>query len=194
MEVEDRDDDPRLLALEAEIYDFMVKSAKPTHFPTKDELIAAGRMDLVEAIAVHGGYLAYGCDFDDDDDEAAGADDGYGDHGDGGDVKERGGQLQGGEWRDDAISSFPLETEPATVALDDNEVAVGWQDDEVLQQQRLILLLLLIPLFRLFSPLIDQFDCSVLLLLSYARSHYVFNISYCSEKWMSGKRAELRAF
>ena len=55
----------RILALEAEIFDFMEKSSKPCSFPTKEELIAAQRMDLVEAIVDHGGWLAYGWDLDD---------------------------------------------------------------------------------------------------------------------------------
>ncbi|XP_078429864.1 protein PTST homolog 2, chloroplastic-like [Wolffia australiana] len=57
----------RALALEAEIFDFMEKSSKPNRFPTKEELIAAKRMDLVEAIADHGGWLAFGWDLDGDD-------------------------------------------------------------------------------------------------------------------------------
>ncbi|CAA7395298.1 unnamed protein product [Spirodela intermedia] len=55
----------RILALEAEIYDFMEESSKPNCFPTKKELVAAMRMDLVEAIIDHGGWLVYGWDLDD---------------------------------------------------------------------------------------------------------------------------------
>ena len=55
--------------LEAEIYDFMMKSGNPRDFPSREDLIIAGRMDLVEAIACHGGWLAYGWDVDDDDGE-----------------------------------------------------------------------------------------------------------------------------
>ncbi|MQM19077.1 hypothetical protein Taro_052077 [Colocasia esculenta] len=136
---EDQDEDPSLLALEAEIYDFMLRSSKPTHFPTTDELIAARRMDLVQAIAKHGGWLAYGCGFDDGDDDGTGIDDGYGgDEGSGGDGKERGAQLPGGEWTADAISPLHLETGSETIAMEDGGIAVGWQDNMVLQQQRLI--------------------------------------------------------
>ncbi|XP_078436193.1 protein PTST homolog 2, chloroplastic-like isoform X2 [Wolffia australiana] len=62
-EVEGKEDGNRI-DLEAEIYDFMEKSGKPRHFPSKNDLIEAGRWDLVEAISSHGGWLAYGWDLD----------------------------------------------------------------------------------------------------------------------------------
>lgn len=43
----------------------MQRSANPKGFPTKQELLAAGRTDLVEAIAAQGGWLAFGWDLDD---------------------------------------------------------------------------------------------------------------------------------
>ncbi|XP_074571718.1 protein PTST homolog 2, chloroplastic-like isoform X2 [Curcuma longa] len=51
--------------VEAEIYEFMQNSAKPTDFPTKQELVAAGRADLAEAVVAQGGWLAFGWDVDD---------------------------------------------------------------------------------------------------------------------------------
>ncbi|GMP94144.1 hypothetical protein CsSME_00043706 [Camellia sinensis var. sinensis] len=59
------------LGLEAEILEFMNKSEKPEVFPTKKELVDAGRMDLVEAIVKKGGWLSLGWDLgnDNDDDE-----------------------------------------------------------------------------------------------------------------------------
>ncbi|KAM7484322.1 hypothetical protein LguiA_000331 [Lonicera macranthoides] len=57
------DGDP---ALEAEILEFMKSSPKPEVFPTKKELIDAGRMDLVHAIRTKGGWLSLGWDSDDD--------------------------------------------------------------------------------------------------------------------------------
>ncbi|KAI3467407.1 hypothetical protein Pfo_024070 [Paulownia fortunei] len=50
------------LELEAEIMDFMAKSEKPTMFPTKEELMKAGRMDLVGAIKNRGGWYSLGWD------------------------------------------------------------------------------------------------------------------------------------
>lgn len=44
--------------------EFMAKSQKPTMFPTKSELIQAGRMDLVESIRSKGGWLSLGWDED----------------------------------------------------------------------------------------------------------------------------------
>lgn len=52
-------------SLEAEILEFMQKSENPGAFPTKDELVAAGRVDLAEAIVKEGGWLAYGWDLND---------------------------------------------------------------------------------------------------------------------------------
>ncbi|GMJ13142.1 PROTEIN TARGETING TO STARCH 2 [Hibiscus trionum] len=54
------------LALEAEILEFMRNSDKPEAFPSKKELIDAGRMDLVEGIKRQGGWLAMGWDLDND--------------------------------------------------------------------------------------------------------------------------------
>ncbi|KAJ1691732.1 hypothetical protein LUZ63_015887 [Rhynchospora breviuscula] len=48
--------------LEEEIFEFMQRSKKPDTFPTKDELIEAGRRDLAEAVAARGGWLAFGWD------------------------------------------------------------------------------------------------------------------------------------
>ncbi|KAM0952129.1 putative AMP-activated kinase, glycogen-binding protein [Dioscorea sansibarensis] len=48
--------------LEAEVFEFMEASANPGFFPSRQELIAAGRGDLAEAIASRGGWLAYGWD------------------------------------------------------------------------------------------------------------------------------------
>ncbi|KAJ4960016.1 hypothetical protein NE237_019926 [Protea cynaroides] len=53
-------------ALEAEILEFMRKSDNPAVFPTKLDLIGAGRMDLVEAIAKRGGWLASGWDLEEE--------------------------------------------------------------------------------------------------------------------------------
>ncbi|KAJ4958581.1 hypothetical protein NE237_025692 [Protea cynaroides] len=58
--------------LEAEILDFMEQSDNLIIFSTRKELIDAGRMDLVEAIAQRGDWFALGWDLeeeDDDDDE-----------------------------------------------------------------------------------------------------------------------------
>ncbi|XP_035820246.1 protein FLOURY ENDOSPERM 6, chloroplastic isoform X4 [Zea mays] len=46
--------------LEAAIYDFMCRSAKPGAFPTREELVAAGRSDLAAAVASSGGWLSLG--------------------------------------------------------------------------------------------------------------------------------------
>ncbi|XP_058195001.1 protein PTST homolog 2, chloroplastic isoform X2 [Rhododendron vialii] len=50
------------LVLESEILEFMKKSEKPGVFPSKEELVNAGRMDLVEAIVKEGGWLSMGWD------------------------------------------------------------------------------------------------------------------------------------
>lgn len=52
--------------LEEEIYGFMEISANPTIFPSKEDLIVAGREDLVRAIAKKRGWMAYGWDSDDE--------------------------------------------------------------------------------------------------------------------------------
>ncbi|KAK2636284.1 hypothetical protein Ddye_031076 [Dipteronia dyeriana] len=57
------------LGLEAEILEFMRNSEKPEVFPSKKQLMDAGRMDLVEAIVRQGGWLAFGWDLDDEDEE-----------------------------------------------------------------------------------------------------------------------------
>ncbi|KAH1264476.1 Protein PTST 2, chloroplastic [Glycine max] len=49
-------------SLESEILEFMQSTGKPEVFPTKEELVAAGRVDLVNAIVNEGGWLAYGWD------------------------------------------------------------------------------------------------------------------------------------
>ncbi|KAL2349308.1 hypothetical protein Fmac_003308 [Flemingia macrophylla] len=52
-------------SLESEILEFMQSSDKPGVFPTKEELVAAGRVDLVNAIVREGGWLAFGWDLND---------------------------------------------------------------------------------------------------------------------------------
>ncbi|KAI3817595.1 hypothetical protein L1987_11390 [Smallanthus sonchifolius] len=51
------------LALEREILVFMKNSRNPNEFPTKKQLLDAGRVDLVNAIAKTGGWLALGWDY-----------------------------------------------------------------------------------------------------------------------------------
>ncbi|KAK7274713.1 hypothetical protein RIF29_15810 [Crotalaria pallida] len=51
--------------LEAEILEFMQNSKNPKAFPTREELVAAGRGDLVEAIVKKGGWLTLGWDLND---------------------------------------------------------------------------------------------------------------------------------
>ncbi|KAL2904414.1 Protein PTST-like protein 2 chloroplastic [Bienertia sinuspersici] len=51
------DSDP---ALELEVLEFMKTSKKPKRFPSKKELIDAGKSDLVEAIMKRGGWMAVG--------------------------------------------------------------------------------------------------------------------------------------
>ncbi|KAF3792681.1 PTST protein [Nymphaea thermarum] len=46
--------------LENEIFEFMNNSEKPNSFPTKEELMAAGRVDLVNAILAEDGWLSAG--------------------------------------------------------------------------------------------------------------------------------------
>jgi hypothetical protein len=55
--------------LEADILEFMKESRNPAAFPSKKELIEAGRMDLVEAIRNRGGWLSLGWDLSDDEEE-----------------------------------------------------------------------------------------------------------------------------
>ncbi|KAI5437631.1 protein PTST homolog 2, chloroplastic isoform X1 [Lathyrus oleraceus] len=52
-------------SLEDEILEFMQKSDNPDTFPTKEELVKAGRADLAEAIVKEGGWLSYGWDLKD---------------------------------------------------------------------------------------------------------------------------------
>lgn len=49
-------------ALEEEILEFMKNSEKPDSFPSKKELVCAGRDDLVDAIVKQGGWLSLGWD------------------------------------------------------------------------------------------------------------------------------------
>lgn len=57
------------LALEGAILEFMKKSKKPNEFPTKKELVEAGRMDLVEGIVNEGGWLSLGWELDEGNEE-----------------------------------------------------------------------------------------------------------------------------
>ncbi|KAK4423778.1 protein PTST2, chloroplastic [Sesamum alatum] len=50
------------IELDEEIIEFMEKSEKPKMFPTKEELLRAGRMDLVEGIKKSGGWYSLGWD------------------------------------------------------------------------------------------------------------------------------------
>ncbi|KAL5553971.1 hypothetical protein UlMin_041372 [Ulmus minor] len=54
------------IELEAEILEFMKTSEKPEVFPSKKELVDAGRMDLVDAISKRGGWLSLGWDLDEE--------------------------------------------------------------------------------------------------------------------------------
>lgn len=60
------------IELEAGILEFMRNSAKPEVFPSKKELIDAGRMDLVEGIMRQRGWLALGWDSDNEEEEKKG--------------------------------------------------------------------------------------------------------------------------
>ncbi|KAM5567093.1 hypothetical protein ABKV19_015289 [Rosa sericea] len=53
-------------ALEAEILEFMKGSEKPEAFPSKRDLVEAGRLDLVDAIVREGGWLSLGWDLGDE--------------------------------------------------------------------------------------------------------------------------------
>ncbi|XP_024991784.1 protein PTST homolog 2, chloroplastic-like [Cynara cardunculus var. scolymus] len=57
------------LVLEREILVFMKNSRNPNEFPTKKELLDAGRLDLVNAITKTGGWLALGWDSSDDEND-----------------------------------------------------------------------------------------------------------------------------
>jgi hypothetical protein len=52
--------------LERQVYEFMKNSNTPNDFPTKKQLLDAGRLDLVTAISNTGGWLAFGWDDDQD--------------------------------------------------------------------------------------------------------------------------------
>ncbi|KAI4998600.1 protein FLOURY ENDOSPERM 6, chloroplastic-like [Hordeum vulgare subsp. vulgare] len=54
--------------LEAAIYDFMRRSDKPGAFPTRAELLAAGRNDLAAAVESSGGWLSLGWSWSSSDD------------------------------------------------------------------------------------------------------------------------------
>ncbi|XP_076922475.1 protein PTST homolog 2, chloroplastic-like [Bidens hawaiensis] len=53
--------------LEGEVMEFMEGSRNPNCFPSKKELLEAGRGDLVDAIIEKGGWMTLGWDDDDDD-------------------------------------------------------------------------------------------------------------------------------
>lgn len=65
-------------SLEAEILEFMQNSKNPGAFPTREELLAAGRLDLVEAIVKKGGWLTFGWDLDNGSQEIKDFEDGRG--------------------------------------------------------------------------------------------------------------------
>ncbi|KAJ7953742.1 5'-AMP-activated protein kinase-related [Quillaja saponaria] len=56
-------------SLEAEILEFMKNSKNPEAFPSKKDLVDAGRIDLVDAIVKKGGWLSFGWDLDEEDEE-----------------------------------------------------------------------------------------------------------------------------
>ncbi|MED6206696.1 hypothetical protein PIB30_029309 [Stylosanthes scabra] len=53
-----------LSPLETEILEFMRSSKNPSAFPSREELLEAGRVDLADAIVTKGGWLAFGWDLD----------------------------------------------------------------------------------------------------------------------------------
>lgn len=59
-------------ALEAEILEFMKSSRNPEAFPSKKDLIEAGREDLVDAIVKKGGWLCLGWNLDVEEDGGIG--------------------------------------------------------------------------------------------------------------------------
>eukprot|EP01018_Ginkgo_biloba_P021493 Gb_37906 [translate_table: standard] len=63
------------VSLEKEIFEFMQASGKPDDFPTKGDLLRAGRSDLVNAIIAEGGWLTAGWDLDEPDAEIADCED-----------------------------------------------------------------------------------------------------------------------
>lgn len=62
--------------LEEKILEFMEGTNKPSAFPTKDELIEAGRRDLVEAIVKRRDWLSMGWDLEEGEKEIKGVSDG----------------------------------------------------------------------------------------------------------------------
>ena len=57
------------LALKGEILEFMKESKNLEAFPSMKELVEAGRMDLVDAIAKKGGWLLLGWDLSEEENE-----------------------------------------------------------------------------------------------------------------------------
>ncbi|XP_038692316.1 protein PTST homolog 2, chloroplastic isoform X2 [Tripterygium wilfordii] len=96
--------------LEAEILEFMKNSERPDKFPSKKELVNAGRIDLVEGILRQGGWLSMGWDSDNDGGEKhvqesyyTGWDDGF--------LQER--VLEGNEER---VSSFTVDSSSSSAS------------------------------------------------------------------------------
>ncbi|KAH1259962.1 hypothetical protein AAZX31_02G021300 [Glycine max] len=73
-----KDWDGEFSSLESQILDFMQNTDKPEVFPTKEELVAAGRVDLVNAIVNEGGWLAFGWDLNGGSSEILGFEDNSG--------------------------------------------------------------------------------------------------------------------
>lgn len=61
--------------LEADILEFMEKSSNPGLFPSRNQLVEAGRLDLVEAIKKRGGWFSLGWDSDEDNEGVKAAED-----------------------------------------------------------------------------------------------------------------------
>ncbi|MCO5597881.1 hypothetical protein L7F22_051966 [Adiantum nelumboides] len=59
------------LDLESQILDFMDQSENPDLFPSRSQLLKAGRFDLVEAILAKGGWMVAGWDLEPDPEEQA---------------------------------------------------------------------------------------------------------------------------
>ncbi|KAL6192715.1 hypothetical protein ACLB2K_033801 [Fragaria x ananassa] len=58
--------------LEAEILEFMEGSEKPQAFPSRRDLVEAGRLDLVDAIVREGGWLSLGWDLGEEETQVSG--------------------------------------------------------------------------------------------------------------------------
>ncbi|KAL6187647.1 hypothetical protein ACLB2K_039044 [Fragaria x ananassa] len=58
--------------LEAEILEFMKGSEKPQAFPSRRDLVEAGRLDLVDAIVREGGWLSLGWDLGEEETQVSG--------------------------------------------------------------------------------------------------------------------------